>query len=567
MLKSLTSSLANFKEANFRPGLNIAIADRTKSSTVKDSRNAVGKTSFIQVLDFMLGSDARADHILRRPELIDATFSMEFEAAADNWHIERSGASASTIKVNSEVIKLAQYRALLGGLLFGLSGLDNEPSYRSLVAFYLRNANNGGFLNPVETYRKQSALDTAAPLAHLFGLDLDLVSRVKELADAKKSLRDLKRASRSPVLGMAMGKVRDLDAEIATLQVQLNRFTQRAENFQVLENYDENRVQADELSRLIRRLNDDITLAERNAKDLEIAISEENVEDRGYDHLRQVYAEIGVVLSEQVQRRFDEVQAFHLSVVSNRRRYLEAERTRLLAEASEKRQRLAEADQERSRLMRILQAGGALETFQEMQRQMVDIDSRLAELKRRRELIDRWEDSSRHLDLQSAELGLLFSAELEERRSQREFLAAKFSEIAYRLYGDKRPAALTIGTAEGGGYTFSPTLGGDNSGGVRSMAIFCFDVTMAVFARRNGLGPDFLIHDSHLFDGVEARQVREALEVGSELSTTEGLQYIVTMNSDDLDKALSVESKLNYHECAHMTDEYESGGLFGIRFN
>ena len=43
------------------------------------------------------------------------------------------------------------------------------------------------------------------------------------------------------------------------------------------------------------------------------------------DYLEPVYQEFGVVLDDQVRRRFEEVQTFHPSVVRNRRRFLEAE--------------------------------------------------------------------------------------------------------------------------------------------------------------------------------------------------------------------------------------------------
>lgn len=99
------------------------------------------------------------------------------------------------------------------------------------------------------------------------------------------------------------------------------------------------------------------------------------------------------------------------------------------------------------------------------------------------------------------------------------------------------------------------------------MVTFCLDLTIAVTAQRAGRGPDFLVHDSHLFDGVDARQVARALGLAREVAEAEGLQYIAALNSDDLGKAEaqgfdrgkdSIEPRL--------TDRYEDGGLFGFRF-
>ena len=64
------------------------------------------------------------------------------------------------------------------------------------------------------------------------------------------------------------------------------------------------------------------------------------------------------------------------------------------------------------------------------------------------------------------------------------------------------------------------------------MQTFCFGLMLSVPATRRGLGPGFLIHDSHPFDGVDEREVAEALQLGAEHAKAVGFQCIVTMNSD-----------------------------------
>jgi uncharacterized protein YydD (DUF2326 family) len=99
------------------------------------------------------------------------------------------------------------------------------------------------------------------------------------------------------------------------------------------------------------------------------------------------------------------------------------------------------------------------------------------------------------------------------------------------------------------------------------MVIFCFDLTMAVLAHRGGRGPDFLVHDSHLFDGVDERQVARALTLAASVVEREGMQYVVALNSDELDKAV----RRGFDPAEHildqrLTDAYDEGGLFGFRF-
>ncbi|MCK4968052.1 MAG: DUF2326 domain-containing protein, partial [Candidatus Aenigmarchaeota archaeon] len=57
MLISLKADKDSFKEINFKTGLNIILAERTKESSQKDSRNGLGKTSIIEIIHFLMGGN------------------------------------------------------------------------------------------------------------------------------------------------------------------------------------------------------------------------------------------------------------------------------------------------------------------------------------------------------------------------------------------------------------------------------------------------------------------------------------------------------------------------------
>ena len=74
------------------------------------------------------------------------------------------------------------------------------------------------------------------------------------------------------------------------------------------------------------------------------------------------------------------------------------------------------------------------------------------------------------------------------------------------------------------------------------------------------------MHDSHLFDPVDARQVGTALKLGAELSASKHFQYIVTLNSDKQVEAPADFNLSAYELPTKLTDADETGGLFGLRF-
>jgi uncharacterized protein YydD (DUF2326 family) len=78
-----------------------------------------------------------------------------------------------------------------------------------------------------------------------------------------------------------------------------------------------------------------------------------------------------------------------------------------------------------------------------------------------------------------------------------------------------------------------------------------------------------LFHDSHLFDGVDARQIAAALALSARSTEGNRLQYIVTMNSDVFDH-LPLPEEIDPDEVVlgtRLSDESETGGLFGFRFD
>ncbi|MGP5665313.1 ABC-three component system protein [Glutamicibacter arilaitensis] len=566
MLLTLTSDLPNFKTASFQPGLNIAVAERTKNASTEDSRNAVGKSSFVGTLDFLLGASAGTNHVARRPEIVDYSFELKMHLGSSTSIIHRSGQAPNEILVDGSKTNLEGLKNILGSELFGLTGSESEPSFRQLIAYYLRNESAGGFQEAIRTNSRQANLATQLPLAYLFGLDTAVPRRAMEISTSKKSLQSLRSAAKDPIFGRAVGSVEELEAEISTLTISRIELERQLDDYQVIEMYTEHVERADELSRRIRQLNDESALALQRTKDLQHSLEGEDTLQPDHGYLADVYEQVGIVFPERALRSYTEVEAFHESVVRNRRLYLSQE----LSEAEERVvasvRSISELDAQRSEIMVLLQAGGALETFQMMQKELGAIEGRIAELREKLANVVALKEARSHLQKQSMALEDSTKLSLHSLEEQVQFIGSLFSEFAFEIYGKRRPATLGIRESDQG-YVFTPTLGGDSSAGVKSIEIFCFDLAMAVTAHRFGNGPDFLVHDSHLYDAVEARQVASALRVASNVCRDQGIQYVVALNSDALEKASATVSDLEFHQCATLTDEYDTGGFFGKRFN
>lgn len=141
----------------------------------------------------------------------------------------------------------------------------------------------------------------------------------------------------------------------------------------------------------------------------------------------------------------------------------------------------------------------------------------------------------------------------------------RVAELIELLYED-REGRFEV-TATDNGPEFNIHIEGDRGGGIRRMDIFCIDLVLFEAVRHQFGGPGLLIHDSHLFDGVDPRQIATAMLLAQE-SVGDKDQYIVTLNSDIYD-TLPLPADFPADQMVlpiRLSDESETGGLFGFRF-
>ncbi len=105
-----------------------------------------------------------------------------------------------------------------------------------------------------------------------------------------------------------------------------------------------------------------------------------------------------------------------------------------------------------------------------------------------------------------------------------------------------------------------------DSEGISNMQIFCFDLMMFQTCLRRGIGPGFLIHDSHLFDGVDVRQVRGGLDYVASLNGAAVPQYITMMNTDFAATLTRSGFPIADFAIEPRLSDQPTGGIFGRPF-
>ncbi len=586
MIRRIGCDQPSFKTLTFHSGLNILLADKTQGSHDRQSRNGAGKTSLVEVVHFLLGADAPLKGIFRSEALVEWTFNLAVDICGNTVNVARSGSKPSRIQISglphdvlgisepligseSHSIRNVRWRTILGDLWFRLPAQVNGstnylPSFRSLFPLFARRQESGGFQNPTQHTTRQSQWLEQVSVSYLLGLDWRISRSIQQLRDRQRDAKNLRKALESGIVGTSLNTVAEVRTKLTVANARTKRLRTRLDGFRVVPEYKELEEEADRITKHVNESNSANVADRALVRELQASIAAEAPPDVG--DLERLYGESGVVLPELPRRRFEEVARFHTAVIKNRCWHLESEIESATRRISTRDKSNIELDRRRRQIMEVLESSGALEHYTRLREELGRAEGESEMLRERLEIAERLETATTEVDLKRTQLLRALQDDIRERDDIVREAILEFEDLSEALY--ERAGSLTV-SATKNGPRFDFRIDAERSKGITNMQIFCFDLMLTEICARHDMSPGFLVHDSHLFDGVDERQVAKALQLGAERAEAGGFQYIVTLNSDAVPtEGFRPGFDLHDHVMdTRLTDATETGGLFGIRFN
>jgi len=579
MILRVFANKSTFKPVEFSTGLNVVLADRTKESTKKDSRNGLGKSTLIEIIHFCLGADFSRSKVFRKiPE--GWAFSLDLALKNGDVTVTRCIDQPNQVKLSGNISSLPiqpqnkkgenlfsikDWSKVLGAELFGLPVAESDqsffPTFRSLIPFFIRR-NPDGFLSPFEVFRKQKALATQIYNTFLLGLAWEYALDFQDISNRKKGLNDLKKAIKLGVVKDFYGSIGELEAKKITIKQQVDEEEKEIQSFRVYPQYEKIRQEANEITEEIHVLVNENSLSERFLTLYGKSLSEERPPDS--EQIERIYKESGLILPGIALRRLEEVKSFHKTIVENRKSFLKNEIEKLTDSIKRRNETIKEKTDKRADLLEILNSHGALEEFNLIQKRHLAL---VQEFKKTESLIQNLKSLEKNLsEIKIAQEMWNQKArrDYEERHQIREKAIKLFNSFSEGLYQVPGKLLIDVGKT---GFKFDVEIERSLSSGIENMKIFCYDLTISSLWCEKAVSPRFLIHDSNIFDPVDERQRALALEMVAREAQQGNFQYICMLNSDFVpEKEFSPGFDLKKYLKLILTDKEPSGCLFGIRY-
>ncbi|MEU4494646.1 DUF2326 domain-containing protein [Streptomyces sp. NPDC023998] len=577
MLRKISANFSSFQPVIFQSGFNVILADMGPGASDKHSRNARGKTTLIQAINYCLGGSLAKPLAPLGAE--GWSFTLELDLFGSVVSAARNLKGGSRLKLTfpsdltgalepfmdeNSTVSVEDWKFLLGLGLFSLdrpseSG-ERGISPRTLLSYIIRTE---AVKDPLKIIPQQPAWSSRQHVAYLLNLNWELVRDLSRLEEESDTYKAIARATKKNLLPRALRPEPELMLELAEAQRELQDLESRVSGFRVVDDPTDLVNRADRVTEELKELRNE-ALVDRRMIELyseSIENPEEDEQPSGSD-LADLYSEMQRAFTPDALQSFDTVQAFHHKLMSNRRRFLSAELERLRSQQSERDEKIKRLVTSRNSILAVLDAGGALDELAAIQNERVEASARVTEIETALSNVRELAQAQEDVRLQKAQLRKETARDLSANRRKLDSVASRFDQMMQELYS---VGGVLTAEVDDLGYKFTLKVSTSASGGVTRMQLLCFDLTLMAEGFAEKHHPGFLIHDSVVFDGVDPRQISAALALVKRTVAASGGQYICTMNSNDVPDAIRKEDWFAQGTRRVVLDT-EKGGILGTTF-
>lgn len=543
-----------FEPVEFKEGINYIFGKKepVTNKEQKNSLNGIGKSTFLDLIDFALCSSYQKDTAQRLKAAYNVgvlkgiSVVLEFEVDNKLYAICRSFDEPSKIlfSINDEGYKdfrLDNIKPYLCDLIFkrdNYKGIYSDKWLRQLLPFFIKiqPPEKVPFQNPIEYIQEENELKLNQYHFFLLNIDNNLAHQncelQQKLTDIKTAIIQTEKIIRE-VYGVATSsqikdRIRKLEIEIESLEESIKTF-KLAEKYKIDEN------KANELTAVIKKLWFENSTDEQKLKSYNDSLKlDVNIYTPS---IKKLYAEFNTLLGENIKKTLDEAVRFRRDLVSSRTEFISEEIKRLENDIIEKTKLIDKKEDERAQIFKMLKSKKAI----------TDLSEAYYTVNRKRESLGELESKTRILnDLQKKEvqinsnINIIVAKILDFKdtiRDQERIFSKNLIEIYNSLYPELKDSSIfdiTPNPKSHAKIQFTVLTNNEMfSKGRNQGRTLVYDLAVLFHAIEHNIKmPRFLIHDG-ILDGMDKSHFIDLVEFLEEKKLQgKKFQYIMTINEE-----------------------------------
>ncbi len=566
ILKRLRTIPDNLFEAvEFQMGANLIFGHKDPAIKKKNSLNGIGKSTFLDMIDFcLLGSYSKTNNnrlFLAKDILKEHLITLDFEVDGKPYSISRSIEKPAEIFFASggkEVeMTIGDAKKRISQLVFLRSKYDGKFSddwFRSMMCLFLKihkSKSGDKFIDPIQYIDKVPLSELLQYHLFLLGIDNSLSYENNNIQnDIKRKKPALKEVRSIVEETYNVSDIKDANEQLLNLQSEIKRLDSAVNSFKLSENYKVSEGDVDSLTKdikylLMQNINDHKRLNEYQ-KSLE---TYDEFNKRDANSVSKIYKELNEVFSESVKVTLDAAVDFRKEIAKSRQEFIGDEITRLGSVTEKREQKIKELDDRRADILGFLRSKEAIKDLTEAFSVLSDKKNDMANLSAKlttyntieKELVDieayeKTNDSKILSFIQTIRLTTISD------------LHDLFMEVYSTIYLKSTKPRFNIGDrmTTDAKIDIAVSIPADNSKANNQGRTLIYDLMLMLNMIKKGLrGPRFLIHDG-VFDGMDKSHFVNLYKFLHEDARASKFQYIFTLNEEgELNKAFGATEEVS----------------------
>ena len=570
-LVRISANMSSFKTVEFNPdGLTLIVGVKTHAKENKAAKgdktyNGVGKSLLIELLHFCLASQAKESF---KKTLPGWEFTLTFEIDGVEHTAARNTANQNKVFLDNTEISLTKYKTYLEGNVFNIPPDASGLSFRPLISKFIRSGSQS-YNKPDVTASDYTPYDALVRNCFLLGLDTDLIVEKSSLRkDYVETEQLVNSFEKDTVIRDFFKGDLDVDITLTYSHEEIRRLEDELKRFEVAANYYEIQKEADKLADRLFDLKNQIVLIRNAIESIDASLKQKP--DISREKVLALYSEVVNAFRPETIRHLEEVEQFHQSLLANRIARLSRDKLKFIKELSGIEGDISTGQITLDQKLALLGSSRALVQFVAITYQVSALKAESQKLRDFKELKQKYSDALAKISTKLSAAIIKTNAYLSESEEEVELKLAPFRSLSKRFY-PKAPAGISLTNNEGENqirFNLDIRIQNDASDGINEVRLFCFDMTLLLPKTHK---VRFLVHDSRLFSDIDPRQRAVLFKTAHELTKGTGLQYIATMNEDQIESmsdqftAEELESVINKNIKVRLKDDSAESKLLGIQ--
>jgi len=536
-----------FTPVTFRNGCNFIYGKKDVGNS-KESLNSIGKSTFLDLIDFcLLGSIQKSKNPrldAAKGILLDYKIVLNFRVAGVVYTIKRSADNPRIVEFGEfgfvEEMQADEAKELLSRLIFSRVNYDGifEPKwFRTLIAFYVKiqRFKKAVFNDPLKYIAELSELQLNVYHLYLLGLNNNLAELTCEVQTELKSVSStIKQIQKLVSDRYKLKDAAQVSNEIGKLTTQVSRLEKSIDSFKLAEQYKDSEGEANTLTVQIKDLLLENVVSSKQLADY-IASFEQDTKVSP-QRVSKIFNEVSEELAFKVKKTLEEAIDFRKRLHESRKQFLTEEIGRLQKVISSNEDRIKTIEERRARLFTYLSNKNALKDLTESYYLLNDRRQQLADIQANYKLINELGLDKSKLEVRLSQLKADYFTFIQKNERDIQDLYTVFYSVLSAIYiepDDSASFTLTLDQAKERFLDIQIKLPDMFGKGKNSGRTLIYDLTVVSnnILRTNNF-PRFLIHDG-IFDGVDKAHFISVIEfVNRIVENGMEFQYIITVNEE-----------------------------------